>query len=111
MLLCVCAPQILKLRAEQAGMHGYASFADYQTADTMAQRPARVMELLENVWGKAKVSANAERRALEEFVASHAAEGEEAIDIQPWDWRYYAEKVRLCSDSSPSLFSMFGVIH
>lgn len=86
--------EILKLRAEQAGMHGYASFADYQTADTMAQRPARVMELLENVWGKAKVSANAERQALEEFVASHAAEGDEAVDIQPWDWRYYAEKVR-----------------
>jgi len=84
--------EILELRAEQAQMHGYASFADYQTADTMAQRPARVMELLENVWGKAKVSATAEREALEEFVAAQG--GEERIDIQPWDWRYYAEKVR-----------------
>uniref|UniRef100_A0A7R9VQR7 oligopeptidase A n=1 Tax=Chlamydomonas euryale TaxID=1486919 RepID=A0A7R9VQR7_9CHLO len=87
--------EILQLRAEQAALHGYQSFAEYQTADTMAQRPARVMELLEEVWGKAKVSANAEREALAEFVASQESAAADACpDIQPWDWRYYAEKVR-----------------
>jgi len=37
---------ILKLRAEQAKMHGYATYAEYATADTMAGNPDRVMELL-----------------------------------------------------------------
>eukprot|EP00192_Tetraselmis_astigmatica_P006864 CAMPEP_0117675278 /NCGR_PEP_ID=MMETSP0804-20121206/15517_1 /TAXON_ID=1074897 /ORGANISM="Tetraselmis astigmatica, Strain CCMP880" /LENGTH=757 /DNA_ID=CAMNT_0005484265 /DNA_START=186 /DNA_END=2459 /DNA_ORIENTATION=- len=84
--------EILLLRAEQARMHGFPSFADYQTADTMAQRPGRVMELLENVWGKATVAANSERESLLEYAA--ASGNGEAADIEPWDWRYYAEKVR-----------------
>lgn len=84
--------QMLSLRAEQARMHGFASFAEFQTADTMAQKPKRVMELLEDVWARATVSADSERRALEEFVASR--QPDEVFDIQPWDWRYYAEKVR-----------------
>jgi peptidyl-dipeptidase Dcp len=57
------------------------------------------MELLENVWGRAKDAANRERQALEDFVASLPLTGDKAeaerADIQPWDWRYYAEKVRV----------------
>lgn len=83
--------EILLLRAEQAALHGYQSFAEYQTADSMAGSPSRVMELLENVWSKAKFAADRERQALEAYVAE--AKGEQ-VDIQPWDWRYYAEKVR-----------------
>lgn len=41
------ARQILELRVQQAQMHGYANYAEYATADTMAGQPARVMELLE----------------------------------------------------------------
>lgn len=44
--LCI-ARRILQLRARQAEMHGYSSYAEYATADTMAGRPERVMELLE----------------------------------------------------------------
>jgi len=73
-------------------MHGKETFAHYQCEDMMAQKPTNVMELLEKVWSPAKESANREREALEEFVTSEgvAVEG----GIQPWDWRYYAEKVR-----------------
>lgn len=41
------AMEILALRSEQARMHGYENYAAYSTADTMAQTPAKVMELLE----------------------------------------------------------------
>jgi peptidyl-dipeptidase Dcp len=47
------------------------------------------MELLERVWSPAKLSAERERAALEQFVRENG----EDIQIQPWDWRHYAEKV------------------
>ena len=82
------------LRCEQAHMHGYQSFADYATADTMAGTPAAVSELLERVWEPAKQSADRERQALESFVRNELqGEIEEGFQIEPWDWRYIAEKV------------------
>merc|ERR1719453_334423 len=60
----------------------------------MAKTPERVMELLESVWEKACVSANKEREALLEYVNKMGGEGEKVESIEPWDWRYYAEKVR-----------------
>lgn len=89
------AKQILILRSEQARMHGYKTFADYATADTMAGSPAAVSELLERVWAPAKVSADRERQALESFLREDLrGEVDEGFQIQPWDWRYVAEKVR-----------------
>jgi len=80
------AKEILQLRVEQAALHGYDSFAAYQNSDSMAQTPARVMELLERVWVPACRSANSERALLEEFLGEA---------VEPWDWRYCAEKVRM----------------
>jgi peptidyl-dipeptidase Dcp len=54
------------------------------------------MELLERVWTPAKAAADRERQALEAFIRRtepQAADGE-GIQIDPWDWRFYAEKVR-----------------
>jgi peptidyl-dipeptidase Dcp len=86
------ATEILKLRQKVAAIHGYKSFAAYQCADRMAQTPENVMELLKNVWERAKVVANQEKADLEVFVK----ESGEVLNggIEPWDWRYYAEKVR-----------------
>ena len=86
------AEEILRLRQQQAALHDKESFAHYQCEDMMAKEPKAVMDLLEKVWGPAKASADRERVALEEFVASRG----EALEggIQCWDWRYYAEKVR-----------------
>lgn len=86
------AVQILKLRQRIALIHGYPTFAAYQCVDRMAQTPSNVMELLENVWARAKVSAEKERKDMEEFLKES---GVELVGgIQPYDWRYYAEKVR-----------------
>eukprot|EP00548_Thalassiothrix_antarctica_P003456 CAMPEP_0194139644 /NCGR_PEP_ID=MMETSP0152-20130528/9261_1 /TAXON_ID=1049557 /ORGANISM="Thalassiothrix antarctica, Strain L6-D1" /LENGTH=677 /DNA_ID=CAMNT_0038837567 /DNA_START=383 /DNA_END=2416 /DNA_ORIENTATION=- len=86
------AIQILKTRQKIAKIHGYESFAHYQCADRMAGTPEKVMELLENVWNRAKKTANQERKEMELFLDESNVELEEGI--QPYDWRYYAEKVR-----------------
>jgi len=89
------ATRILKLRKKQAEFHGCSNFAKYQCADMMAKTPGAVMALLEQVWQKAKVCADRERQSLEAYVRSERKlPAGAAVDIQPWDWRYYAEKVR-----------------
>ncbi|WP_280150992.1 M3 family metallopeptidase [Piscinibacter sp. XHJ-5] len=84
------AREILALRNEQARLHGHASYADYALADTMAGRASAVNELLNQVWQPAKASAERERQALQAMVLSRG----ETLQIEAWDWRYYAEKVR-----------------
>lgn len=86
------AVQILQIRKRVAEIHGYDTFAHYQCADRMAQTPSKVMELLENVWNRAKESANKEREDMESYIRDTGEELEGGI--QAWDWRYYAEKVR-----------------
>ena len=82
--------QIVALRLEQATLHGYASYADYALSDTMAGTQSAVLGLLMKVWVPAKEKALRECEAL---LAMACAE-DETIEIAPWDWRYYAEKVR-----------------
>lgn len=87
------AVDMLRLRKRQAELHNKASFAEYQFEDTMAQNPESGMKLLNDVWDKAKDAANRERTMMEEFLIEKG----ETLDggIQPWDWRYYAEQVRV----------------
>jgi peptidyl-dipeptidase Dcp len=82
--------EILQLRAEQARLLGYRSYADYRLDDTMAKTPAAAEHLLRQVWAPAKERAAAERA---ELAAAALADGANEA-IAPWDWRYYAEKVR-----------------
>ncbi|HLL17229.1 MAG TPA: M3 family metallopeptidase, partial [Rubrivivax sp.] len=84
------ARDFLRLRTEQARAQGYASFADYALTDTMAGTPARVQQLLDEVWPRALATVERERQAL---LAQMAAQGETG-DIEPWDWRFWAEQVR-----------------
>jgi peptidyl-dipeptidase Dcp len=84
------AREILSLRNEQARLHGYASYADYALSDTMAGQQAAVTGLLTQVWEPAKARAAAELEALQALALSRG----ETVQIQPWDWRFYAEKVR-----------------
>jgi peptidyl-dipeptidase Dcp len=86
------ALEILRLRAEQASMHGYPSFGAYNVADNMAKTPSQVNDLLTKVWKPAKVAAMRERKALEENASVLNGGGD--MVIEPWDWRYYAERVR-----------------
>ena len=82
--------EILALRAEQARLLGYENFADYRLDDTMAKTSAAAERLLFQVWEPAKAKA---RDELEEIEAVARDEGLNE-PIEPWDWRYYAEKVR-----------------
>jgi peptidyl-dipeptidase Dcp len=82
--------EILALRAEQARLLGYASYAAYKLDDSMAKEAGAVERLLRQVWEPAK------RKAAQERAELQAQAREEGLNapIEPWDWRYYAEKVR-----------------
>ena len=85
---------IMKLRLEQAQLHGYTSYADYALVDTMAGTKEAVAKLLAEVWAPAKNRAAEERAALQALADRETTGRSESIRIEPWDWRYYAEKVR-----------------
>ena len=82
--------EMVALRAERAKLLGYASFADYRLADQMAKTPAAVRELLDNVWQRGRARAGREREQLQAVVQAEGGN----FAIAPWDWRFYAEKVR-----------------
>ena len=83
--------EILSLRAQKAKLLGFETFADYKLERTMAKTPARVLGLLEPVWQAALTKAAAEEADLNALaIENDGLNG----GIAPWDWRYYAEKVR-----------------
>src|ERR1700719_4477140 len=82
--------EILKLREESANLLGYPTFAAYRLEDSMAKTPEAVRGLLERVWKPARARALAHRDALQALVAEEGGN----FDLAPWDWRYYAEKLR-----------------
>ncbi|HEY6834766.1 MAG TPA: M3 family metallopeptidase [Pseudolabrys sp.] len=82
--------EMVRLRGERATLMGFASFADYRLDDNMAKTPAAARELLDEVWGRARAKAAAERDALQEMVTEEGGN----FALAPHDWRYYAEKLR-----------------
>lgn len=87
---CRILVEAVQLRNEHAKLLGYKSFAAFSLEDTMAKKPTAVTELLGAVWSKAVARAIEERDAL----AAEAKREGGNFAIAPWDWRYYAEKVR-----------------
>jgi peptidyl-dipeptidase Dcp len=87
------ARAILKLRGEQARLHGYASYADYALVDRMAGTQQAVKQLLDEVWPRALAAVERERQMLRAAMVD-AGQGADAL-IEPWDWRVWAEKVRV----------------
>lgn len=82
--------EILKLRRERVELMGYKNFAEWRLQDRMAKNPENAMNLMNAVWPAAIA------RVHEEVVDMQAvadARGDK-ITIEPWDYRYYAEKVR-----------------
>ena len=82
--------QILQLRAERARLLGFATHAHWRLENSMARTPERAMQLMEAVW-KPAVARVAEEVADMQKIADADGGG---IRIEPWDYRYYAEKVR-----------------
>jgi peptidyl-dipeptidase Dcp len=82
--------EILQLREERAHLLGYPTHAHWRVEDSMAKTPERALELMEAVWPASVARVHQE-------VADMQAEADKAgakIKIEPWDYRYYAEKVR-----------------
>src|SRR5215470_4330857 len=82
--------EILKLRAERAKLLGYPTHAHWRLENTMAKTPERADELMEAVW-KPAVARVREEVADMQALADREHAG---IRIAPWDYRFYAEKVR-----------------
>ncbi len=82
--------KILKLRRERVELLGYKNYAEWRLQDRMAKNPENAMALMNAVW-PASIARVAEEVADMQAVAD--ANGDK-IKIEPWDYRYYAEKVR-----------------
>ncbi len=81
---------ILKLRAERAKLLGYETHAHWRLEPQMAKTPENAMNLMLQIWPKAVARVKEE---VADMQAIADAEGSQ-ITIEPWDYRYYAEKVR-----------------
>jgi len=82
--------EMVALRDERAKLLGFANFADYRLDDQMAKTPAAARKLLDDVWSRARTKAAAERDALQAMITEEGGN----FALAPWDWRYYAEKLR-----------------
>lgn len=82
--------QILKLRAERARLLGYATHAHWRLENAMAKTPERAMELMQAVWTPAVAAVKRDVAAMQAI----ADREDPGVKIEPWDYRYYAEKVR-----------------
>lgn len=82
--------QLVNLRLEKAQLLGYKSHADYVLAETMAQNPDQVFELLNKLWEYALPQAKKEAEELQKMIDREGGN----FKLQSWDWWYYTEKLR-----------------
>jgi peptidyl-dipeptidase Dcp len=81
--------KIVKLRADRAHLLGYKTHADWRMQDTMAKSPAKAMELMMRVWPAAVARVKEEVADQMTFAKKDGLQ-----QIEPWDYRFYQEKVR-----------------
>jgi peptidyl-dipeptidase Dcp len=82
--------EILQLRAERAKLLGYPTHAHWRLENAMAKTPDNAMDLMMQVWKPAVARVHEEVRDMQALADKEGAK----IKIEPWDYRYYAEKVR-----------------
>jgi peptidyl-dipeptidase Dcp len=82
--------EILQLRAERAKLLGFPTHAHWRLENSMAKTPERAMQLMEAVWKPAVARVHEEVADMQALATKEGS----AIKIEPWDYRYYAEKVR-----------------
>ncbi len=81
---------IANLRLERAQLMGYENFAEFSLEETMAGDIETVMSFVDQVWDPAIALAKEEAEQLQEMIYEDGYD----FELQQWDWRYYAEKVR-----------------
>ena len=82
--------EIVNLRLEKAKILGFDNYANYVLDDCMAKNADNVYELLMKVWEPALAKAKEEAAIYQKMMKKDGIAG----DLQPYDWRYYAEKLR-----------------
>lgn len=82
--------QILTLRHERVQLQGFDNYAQWRLQDRMAKNPENAMDLMMKVWPAAIARAEEEVADMQAIADAEGAN----ITIQPWDYRFYAEKVR-----------------
>ena len=104
--------KIVKLRADRAKLLGFGSHAEWRMQDTMAKSPQRAMDLMMRVW-PAAVARVHEEVADQQALADKLGQ---KITIEPWDYRYYQEKVRkdrfdLSQDEIKPYFELNNIVN
>ena len=83
--------RIARLRAEKATLLGFANFAAWKLDDQMAGTPETVLQFMNDMVAKATAEAAHEAAEIETLMRAQTP----AIDLEPWDWDYYAAQVRM----------------
>ena len=83
--------EMVNKRRERANILGFPTHADYVLDDCLAKNPANVYKCLLDIWTPALKVAKAERDIYQRMLEKD----EPGAKLQPWDWRYYAEKYRI----------------
>ena len=81
---------LVNLRLERANILGFPTHADYVLDDCLAKTPVNVYSCLMDIWVPALKVAKQERDLYQKMLEKD----EPGAKLQPWDWRYYAEKYR-----------------
>ncbi|MFR9523549.1 MAG: M3 family metallopeptidase [Rikenellaceae bacterium] len=81
---------MVRLRAEQAKLLGFESYADYVISNEMAGKVSKVYDLLDEIWDPALESSKAELEEMTKLFKKDVPDGQ----FESWDWWYYAEAVR-----------------
>jgi peptidyl-dipeptidase Dcp len=81
--------KIVKLRADRAHLLGFKNHAEWRMQDTMAKSPDKAMDLMMRVWKPAVARVHEEVADMKPFAAKDGV-----ATVEPWDYRYYQEKVR-----------------
>ncbi|HJV69308.1 M3 family metallopeptidase [Ideonella sp.] len=87
--------EILALRGERSKLMGFANFAQWNLSDTMARQPQAALDLMLQVWRPAVTQVRYQLARMQKLADDEArGAGDVGFTIQPWDFRYYAEKLR-----------------
>lgn len=84
------AVELANLRGQKARLLGYKSHANYVLEESMAKTPENVNKLLNDLWKPALEIAKTEASDIQKMMAKDGIKGA----VQPYDWRYYTEKIR-----------------
>ncbi len=84
------AVELANLRGQKARLLGYKSHSNYVLEESMAKTPENVNKLLNDLWKPALEIAKTEAADIQKMMAKEGIKGA----VQPYDWRYYTEKIR-----------------